>query len=110
MPSDFSLTTVCGKGYDTEDFVGETLWKDVVDRIAQCSVFATMSPPKQRPLLRPQDLEIPLRFFHDLGRAPIGSFNSQVPTLCRSRPGNRHAPIALSPTERVLQVSGNVSA
>lgn len=41
---------------------------------------------------------------------PIRSFNSQLPILSRSRPGNRHAPIALSPTERVLQVSGNVAA
>jgi putative restriction endonuclease len=39
MPSDFSLNIVRGKGYDTEDSVGETLCKDVVDRIAQCSVF-----------------------------------------------------------------------
>jgi hypothetical protein len=40
----------------------------------------------------------------------IGSFNSQAPILSRSRPGNRHAPIALSPAERVFQVSGNVAA
>lgn len=32
----------------------------------------------------------------------IGSFHSQVPALSHSRSGNRHAPLALWPTERVL--------
>ncbi|MCU1296268.1 MAG: hypothetical protein JWO91_546 [Acidobacteriaceae bacterium] len=40
----------------------------------------------------------------------IGSLHSQVPALSQSRSGNRHAPLALSPTEGVLQVSGNVAA
>jgi hypothetical protein len=40
----------------------------------------------------------------------IGSFHSQVLALSHSRSGNRHAPLALWPTERVLQVSGNVTA
>jgi hypothetical protein len=40
----------------------------------------------------------------------IGSIHSQVPDLSHSRSGNRDAPLALSPTERVLQVSSDVAA
>jgi len=40
----------------------------------------------------------------------IGSFHSQVPALSHARSDDRHAPLALSPTECVLQVSGNVAA
>jgi putative restriction endonuclease len=39
MPSDFSLNIVRGKGYDTEDSVGDTLWRDVVERLALCSAY-----------------------------------------------------------------------
>ena len=37
IPSDFSLNIVRGKGYDTEDSAGETLWRAVVERLALCS-------------------------------------------------------------------------
>src|SRR5579863_5501762 len=54
--------------------------------------------------------------FAGVGREGIGplksirSFHSQAPALRRPRSGNKHAPVALSPTERVLEVSGNVAA
>ena len=37
VPSDFSLNIVRGKGYDTEEPNGETLWMQVVERLARCS-------------------------------------------------------------------------
>ena len=40
----------------------------------------------------------------------IGSLHAQVPVLSRTRSGNRYAPITLSPTECVFQVSSNVAA
>jgi hypothetical protein len=40
----------------------------------------------------------------------IGSFHAQVPVFSRSRSGNRHAPFAWSPAERMLQMSGNIAA
>ena len=39
----------------------------------------------------------------------IGSFYSQLPALRHPRSGNRHAPLALSPTLRVFQVGCNVA-
>ena len=38
-PSNFSLNIVRGKGYDSEDSVGKALWKEVVERLAQCSLY-----------------------------------------------------------------------
>lgn len=41
---------------------------------------------------------------------PIGTFHAQVPILGGARSRNRHAPLALPPAERVLQVNGNFTA
>lgn len=40
----------------------------------------------------------------------IRALHSQVPCFSRTRSGNRHAPLALAPTESMLQVYGNVAA
>ena len=39
VPSDFSLNIVRGKGYDSEDSEGQSLWRRVVERLAQCSRY-----------------------------------------------------------------------
>jgi hypothetical protein len=68
MPSDFSLTTVRGKGYDTEDFVGETLWKDVVDRIAQCSVFRNDESAETKAIIETSRFGNPVTVLPRLGQ------------------------------------------
>ena len=37
IPSDFSLNIVRGKGYTTDEYSGEHLWREVTERLAQCS-------------------------------------------------------------------------
>jgi putative restriction endonuclease len=39
MPADFSLNIVRGKGYDTQESIGQLLWAEVVERLARCSVY-----------------------------------------------------------------------
>ena len=68
MPSDFSLNIVRGKGYDTEDFVGATLWKEVVNRIAQCSVFRNDESAETKAIIETSRFGNPVTVLPRLGQ------------------------------------------
>lgn len=40
----------------------------------------------------------------------VGTFDTELPTFGRSRSGNRHAPLSLPSTKRMLDVNGYVAA
>jgi putative restriction endonuclease len=67
-PSDFSLNIVRGKGYDTEDIVGGTLWQDVVDRIAQCSVFRNDESAETKAIIETSRFGKPVTVLPRLGQ------------------------------------------
>jgi putative restriction endonuclease len=67
-PSDFSLNIVRGKGYDSEVSAGETLWRDVVERLARCSVYSDDDSAETKAIIEASRFGKPVTVLPRLGQ------------------------------------------
>jgi putative restriction endonuclease len=68
VPSDFSLNIVRGKGYDTDDAVGQDLWREVVERLAQCSVHSNDESSETKSIVEASRFGNPITVLPRLGQ------------------------------------------
>jgi putative restriction endonuclease len=67
-PPDFSLNIVRGKGYDTEDVIGQLLWNEVVDRLARCSVYRNEESTETKSIIESSRFGKPVTVLPRLGQ------------------------------------------
>ena len=68
VPSDFSLNIVRGKGYNSEDSVGQSLWGRVVERLAQCSLYRDDESAETKAIIENSRFGKPLAVLPRLGQ------------------------------------------